>query len=103
MKQAIDETNRRKKIQQAYNLKHNITPETIRKDITSAFESVYEDDVAPAGKVMETLAQYESLDNLDDIIKNLEKEMNKAAKELAFEKAAELRDQIKELKKIMLY
>ena len=103
MKQAIDETNRRKKIQQAYNVKHNITPKTIRKDITSVFGSVYEDDVAPAGKVMETLAQYESLDNLDDIVKNMEEEMNKAAKELAFEKAAELRDQIKELKKIMLY
>ena len=61
MKQAIDETNRRRKIQQAYNVKHNITPKTIRKDITSTFESVYKADVAPAGKVVEALARYESL------------------------------------------
>ena len=53
--------------------------------------------------VSETLAKYESADNIDDIIKAMEDEMNQAARELAFEKAAELRDQIKALKKIMLY
>jgi excinuclease ABC subunit B len=53
--------------------------------------------------VSETLAEYESADSLNDIIQAMEDEMNQAARELAFEKAAELRDQIKALKKIMLY
>jgi len=53
--------------------------------------------------VSEAVAGYESLDNLDEIIKALEEEMGQAAKELAFERAGELRDQIKELKRIMLY
>jgi excinuclease UvrABC helicase subunit UvrB len=49
------------------------------------------------------VAGYESLDNIDDIIKSLEEEMAQAAKELEFERAGELRDQIKELKRIALY
>jgi len=53
--------------------------------------------------VSERLAKYKSADNIDDIVKAIEDEMNQAARELAFEKAAELRDQIKALKKIMLY
>ncbi|MCJ7615340.1 MAG: UvrB/UvrC motif-containing protein, partial [Desulfobacterales bacterium] len=103
MKQAIDETNRRRKIQRAYNKKYNITPTTIKKNIQSIFETVYETDYEQFGNVSETVAEYKSTDNLDDIIKAMEGEMNQAARELAFEKAAELRDQIKALKKIMLY
>ncbi|MBU4415252.1 MAG: UvrB/UvrC motif-containing protein, partial [Proteobacteria bacterium] len=103
MKQAIDETNRRRKIQQAYNKKYDIIPTTIKKNIVSIFETVYETDHEQVDNVSETLAEYESTDNLDDIIKAMEDEMNQAARELAFEKAAELRDQIKALKKIMLY
>jgi len=103
MKQAIDETNRRRKIQRAYNKKYNITPTTIKKNITSIFETVYETDYEQFGNVSETVAEYESTDNLDDIIKAMEDEMNQAARELAFEKAAELRDQIRAIKKIMLY
>ncbi len=103
MKQAIDETNRRRKIQRDYNQKYNITPTTIKKNIHSIFETVYETDYEQFGNVSETVAEYESTDNLDDIIKAMEDEMNQAARELAFEKAAELRDQIKALKKIMLY
>ena len=103
MKQAIDETNRRRKIQQDYNKKYDIIPTTIKKNIASIFETVYETDYEPVDNVSETLAEYESAGNLDDIIKAMEDEMNQAARELAFEKAAELRDQIKALKKIMLY
>ncbi|MBC2694286.1 MAG: excinuclease ABC subunit UvrB, partial [Desulfobacteraceae bacterium] len=104
MKQAIDETNRRREIQQDYNQKYDIIPTTIKKNITSIFEIVYETDhEQQVDNVSETIAEYESADNLDDIIKAMEDEMNQAAKELAFEKAAELRDQIKALKKIMLY
>ena len=103
MKQAIDETNRRREIQQDYNKKYDIIPTTIKKNIASIFETVYETDHEQADNVSETLAEYESADSLTDIIKAMEDEMNQAARELAFEKAAELRDQIKALKKIMLY
>ncbi len=103
MKQAIDETNRRRKIQKAYNKKNNITPTTIKKNISSIFGSLYTLDDIATDKVAEAIAAYESLDNIDDIIKSLEKEMAQAAKDLEFEKAGELRDQIKELKRIALY
>jgi len=103
MKQAIDETSRRREIQQDYNQKYDIIPTTIKKNITSIFETVYETDHEQVDNVAETLAEYGAADNLDDIIKAMEDEMNQAARELAFEKAAELRDQIKALKKIMLY
>jgi len=100
MKQAIDETNRRREIQQDYNKKYDIIPTTIKKNIASVFETVYETDHKQQfDNVSETFAEYESADNLDDIIKAMEDEMNQAARELAFEKAAELRDQIRELKK----
>ena len=57
----------------------------------------------PADKVAETLSQYESMDDIDVIIRNLEKEMKAAANELAFEKAAELRDQIQAMKKLIVF
>lgn len=102
MQHAIDETSRRRKIQTAYNKKHNITPTTIQKDITSVFEFAYEaDDIeAPVEKVAESVAEYGLPDNLDDMIEDMEEEMKQAAKALAFERAAELRDQIQVLKKM---
>ncbi len=104
MKQAIDETNRRREIQKAFNKKNNIIPATIKKDIMPVFGSVYAADDIPIDKVAEAVAAYESLDNIDDIIKSLEEEMKQAAKELEFVKGqGRLRDQIKELKKIALY
>jgi len=103
MKQAIDETNRRRKIQEAFNKKNNIIPTTIKKDIMSVFYSAYASEDISTDKVAEAVAKYESLDNIDDIIKTLEEEMKQAAKELDFERAGELRDQIKALKRIALY
>jgi excinuclease ABC subunit B len=103
MKQAIDETNRRRDIQEIYNKKHSITPESIEKSITSVFESMYEINDKPSDRVSEAVAKYDSLDDLDDIIKNLEKEMKAAADELEFEKAAELRDQIEAIKKMIVF
>ncbi|MBC8199715.1 MAG: excinuclease ABC subunit UvrB [Desulfobacterales bacterium] len=103
MKQAIDETNRRRKIQNAFNKKNNIIPTTIKKNIMPVFSSVYATDDIPTDKVAEAVAAYKSLDNIDDIIKSLEEEMAQAAKELEFERAGELRDQIKALKRISLY
>jgi len=103
MKHAIDETNRRRKIQESYNIEHEITPKTIEKDIISVFPALYELDEVPADRVLEAVSRYDSSDDLDDIIRNLEKEMDQAAKELAFERASELRDQIKALKKMIVF
>ena len=98
MKQAIDETSRRRKIQEAYNRKHNIEPRTIQKDIAPTFDHLYEYDT-PEARVSEDTSAYESLDNLDGLLDELEKEMNQAAEELEFETAAMLRDKIAALKK----
>jgi excinuclease ABC subunit B len=103
MKQAIDETNRRRKIQEAFNKKNNIIPTTIKKDIIPVFYSAYASKDISTDKVAEAIAAYESLDNIDEIIKSLEKEMAQAAKALEFKRAGELRDQIRALKRVALY
>ncbi len=100
MQGALEETNRRRRLQKAYNRRHGITPETIRKEITNIFASVYKADDPTVCAVSEALAKYESVDELEKVIKELEKDMKKAVKELAFEKAAMLRDQIKELRQL---
>jgi excinuclease ABC subunit B len=102
MQTAIDETNRRRNIQEAYNKKHNIIPAGIEKAITHVFEQI---SGSQTGKdtISETISKYHSLDNLDEIISNLEKEMEDAARELEFEKAAELRDRIREIKKRVIF
>jgi len=103
MTQTINETNRRRKIQETYNIDHGITPETIEKAITSAFAPKYETDAVATAQVAESVKKYTSLDDVDGVIRNLEKEMDQAAKALAFEKAAGLRDHIKALKKMILF
>ena len=102
MKVAIDETNRRRKIQQAYNRAHNITPETIQKDITQIFNFENDREDYTSDQVAETVAAYKSLDDIDAVIVSLKKEMNQAAKDLEFERAAELRDEIKALQKLIV-
>ncbi|WDN89704.1 excinuclease ABC subunit B [Desulfosarcina sp. BuS5] len=108
MRQAINETGRRRKIQEAYNKQYDIVPQTITKNLNSVFDYMYKSDELPATQVAESLASYGkkengSTENFDVIIKQLENEMEQAAKELAFERAAEIRDQIKELNKLNLY
>lgn len=103
MRKAIDETNRRRKTQKAFNKKYGITPVSIEKAITPLFEYASESDKIAADRVSEVISKYESIDNIDDIISNLEKEMKKAAQELEFEKAAELRDNISAIKKKMVF
>lgn len=93
MERAINETNRRRDIQNKYNKKHNITPKSIVKGIR---------DVIEATKSAEDSAEYKAKDKFADIEKyiiELEKEMRKAAENLEFEKAAHYRDEIKELKR----
>ncbi len=102
MQKALDETNRRRRLQTAYNKKHGITPETIQKEITSILSSVYEADYVTVRKVSEPAAEFGSVDDLENIIQGLESEMKEAVKELAFERAAELRDRIKELRELDL-
>lgn len=96
MQLAIDETNRRRSIQQEYNEKNNITPKTIIKDITeitTVSMAAEDDDVDYEIKSDEI-----SSEQLHDVIINLEQEMLKAAELLDFEKAANLRDEIRKLK-----
>jgi excinuclease ABC subunit B len=102
MKRAIDETKRRRKIQQLYNQKHNIIPETIQKEITQIFNFGYAPEIKTLDKVSDTLAEYESTENLESSLKSMEAEMHAAAKALEFERAALLRDQINELKKLIV-
>lgn len=103
MKQAVEETKRRRQIQEEYNRQHDITPATIIKKISSAFPAYGAPDDTQMLQVAESLADYVATDRLEDKIAALEKEMFKAAKELEFEKAADLRDRIKQLKKLMVF
>ncbi|HMA67777.1 MAG TPA: helicase-related protein, partial [Desulfosalsimonadaceae bacterium] len=104
MQRAADETTRRREIQAAYNKKHTITPMTVDKKLGSGFEHVYERSAGQGGRqVEEKLSDYTSLDNLEGKIASLEKEMNRAARDLEFEKAAALRDRIRELQKLMVF
>jgi excinuclease ABC subunit B len=100
MQHAIDETNRRRKIQEAYNEEHHITPTTIKKavrDLISISKEVTEKEVA-FEKDPESMSKKE----LDELIAKVEKQMKKAAANLDFENAAELRDRMVELKKYAL-
>ena len=94
MKKVIDETNRRRKIQLEYNKKHKISPSTIKKAIKEGIEIYQEAEQIVAESVgLDT----EKL-QLQELITQLTYEMEKAARNLQFEKAAFLRDKIKELK-----
>lgn len=95
MKIAIEETARRRKIQEAFNKKHGITPKTIQKKIPDVIQATYQ--VESDKKKDVTLAKL-SKDERENLIATLEREMKEAAKDLNFERAAELRDVIIELK-----
>jgi excinuclease ABC subunit B len=95
IKRAVDETNRKRKIQATFNRTNNITPETILKGISNVFESIYEHDYYTVPVVRDELAEYRSVEDISKLIEKLRKEMFKAAKDLDFERAAELRDKIK--------
>src|SRR5687767_11795466 len=98
MKWAMGETNRRRAVQAAYNAEHGITPESIKKNIGELLSSVYEADYVTVPVAAEEEEGYRSIDQIEKDIKSIEKEMRAAAKNLEFEKAAQLRDRLKKLR-----
>ena len=97
MKAAIDETNRRRIVQEKYNEEHGITPQTIKKSVRDliSISKEIEKEEEELNKDIESMSRKE----LEELIKKTEKKMKKAAAELDFESAAELRDRLIELKK----
>ena len=104
MKKAISETTRRREIQREYNEKHNIVPTTIKKNINLFKYSNKENQSNLEGLVDEDIKAYEAQElDLEDIVKDLEFKMKKAAQNLEFETAAEYRDKIKELMELQRF
>ena len=93
MEKAISETNRRRKIQMEYNKEHNITPQTIKKSIRDTIKASYVEDIQEEYKLDKNA-------DMQDIINKLTDEMLKYAADMEFEKAAEVRDKIKELENL---
>jgi excinuclease ABC subunit B len=98
MRRTIDVTTRRRAVQQEYNREHGITPETIKRGIPKALYDVSEADYVTVPIAAEERAVYRADVHLKPLLVQLESEMKAAAKDLDFERAAELRDQIKALK-----
>lgn len=94
LERAIRETERRRAIQSAYNKKHHITPKTIKKKI----ESIVDHEIKPM--LSSEFVKLETLEDINGYIKQKEKEMKEAARNLEFEKASIIRDEIYELRKI---
>ena len=94
MEKAISETNRRRKIQQEYNEKHHITPKTIKKSVRDTISIIDAKDIEVEYKL-------EKEDDIKETINKLTDEMLKYAADMEFEKAAELRDKIKELEDLI--
>ncbi|WDT79774.1 MAG: helicase-related protein [Candidatus Manganitrophus sp.] len=98
MRMMIDETNRRRQIQAAYNIEHGITPESIRKVISETLRETVEADYYTVPIAAEEGEMYIPEEELPRVLQSLEREMRDAAKRLEYEKAAEIRDRIKRLK-----
>src|SRR5512136_1002442 len=94
MDHAILETNRRRKIQEAYNQVHQITPQTIKKAVRNILASIYEADYFTIPAVSDFEEGYISLNEIPKMIERLKREMKEAATHLEFEHAAEIRDKI---------
>lgn len=109
MRKAIDETDRRREKQQAYNVKHGITPKALNKKITDVMDLGYDDEQSSDNKVKfrkvsDKKAHYtaKSIDELNKQVKALEGQMFECARNLEFEKAAKLRDEIQDLQAQLL-
>jgi len=102
MKKAIEETNRRRKIQQQYNQRHGITPQSIKKNIDELLASVYERDYVDYTRLAEEKEIYLSPEKRKKRMEELERLMKEAARNLDFERAAQFRDELNRLKKRQL-
>ena len=102
MDQAILETNRRRKIQEAYNQTHQITPQTVKKSVRNILASIYEADYFTVPAVSDIKEDYISMKEIPTMIQKLKKEMKEAASHLEFERAADLRDKIHRLEEMEL-
>jgi excinuclease ABC subunit B len=98
MRRAMDETERRRAIQRAYNVEHNITPESIVRPLEMSLASIIEADYTDLTSEADGIPEFKSQDELDAYITKLESDMREAAKRFEFEKAAKLRDTIRELR-----
>ncbi|KAF0241392.1 MAG: excinuclease ABC subunit B, partial [bacterium] len=97
MRYAIEETARRRKVQEKFNQENGITPETIVKPIEATLVTAYEADYFKVPLELDQFEEY-TTKNLEETIKRLEVDMREAAKRLEFERAAELRDKLKYLR-----
>jgi len=102
MDRAILETNRRRKIQEAYNQAHQITPQTIKKAVRNILASIYESDYFTIPAVSDVEGEYVPIKEIPVMIQKLKKEMKEAASRLEFERAADLRDKIHRLEQMEL-
>ena len=90
MEKAISETNRRRAIQEKYNEEHGITPQTIKKSVRDSVKATIVEEIKDKFDISKD-------ESIEDVIKKMNDEMIKYASQMEFEKAAELRDKIKEL------
>jgi excinuclease ABC subunit B len=98
MRQAMDETERRREVQRAYNEEHGITPQSIISHIDMSLAKILQAEYADLAEEVESMPEFENQQQLDDYVAKLESDMREAAKKFEFEKAAKLRDTIKDLR-----
>ena len=109
MRKMIDETNRRRELQTEYNKENNISPKTVYKSMEEILSSTSIADVRKReeketftfSKVAEPVLKYMSKDQKEDLVEQLTEQMHEAAKDLEFERAAALRDEVNRLKKML--
>ena len=99
MQEAIDEVNRRREVQEKYNLENNINPKSIVREIA---ESIVDYEIKKENEANKAIKQYKSEKDVEKEIKKLDKQIKKLAEELNFEEAIKLRDKMNELKKLLI-
>jgi len=98
MKKAIGETDRRRAIQQAYNIENNITPQSVGRGADMSLAHVIAADYEDVPIENDGLPEFKSQEQLDAFVAKMEEDMREAAKRFEFERAAKLRDTVKELR-----
>ena len=98
MRQAMDETQRRREVQRAYNEEHGITPQSIIRSVDMSLAKILQAEYADLAEEVESMPEFENQRQLDEYITRLESDMREAAKKFEFEKAAKLRDTIRDLR-----